>query len=96
MKNENLVYRPAKTATVPTQTVSIVLPTHLRAFARVKRISLSATLRNILEKEYEKENGRVPATNCYPTTSQKPHNKLNTEDVSGLENLNHIGECGHE
>jgi hypothetical protein len=94
--SESIVYKRQKGKTESTQPVTISLPVHLRAFAREKRISLSATLRNILEKEYEKENGRVPATNCYPTTSQESHSKMNTEDVSDLENQNPIGECGYE
>lgn len=79
-------YQLHKNHVTQLQSVTISLPVYLRTWAKEQTISLSATLRNVLEDAYKQENGRVSATNHNPTISQKPHT-LNTEAVSDLEDL---------
>lgn len=66
-----------------TQCVTIRIPVRLRAFAHERKISLSGTLREILEEEYVSEHGRAPTTNHSPTVPRKP-TKMNTEAGTGL------------
>ena len=66
-----------------TQCVTIRIPVRLRAFAREQKISLSGTLREILEAEYRAEYVRAPTTNHSPNVPRKP-TKMNTEAGTGL------------
>lgn len=89
-----LVYKSGTPESDTVQT-TVTIPRHLRAYAKEKRISLSGTLRLILEQEYEKEKDRDPATNHASTPSRKPH-KQNAEADKGLEMSKDLGECGYE
>lgn len=76
-----VIYRtpdPEKAA----QRVTIRIPVRLRAFAAERKISLSGTLREILEAEYRAEHARAPTTNQRPNVPRTP-TKKNAEAGNG-------------
>jgi post-segregation antitoxin (ccd killing protein) len=50
---------------------SVVIPRYLRLFARKEGINISATIRNVLEEEYERSRGK--ATNHGPGLAGSNH-----------------------